>query len=228
MKKPSLPTLPAIPRIDFNTLAEDFRTLDPKDVGNWPLVPRVVVWIGLFIALLIAGWWFDWNGQLEALDAKVQEEARLKEDYLNKKKQAVNLEEHRRQLAEIDKSFGTLLKQLPNKSEMEALLIDINQAGLGRGLQFELFKPGSEATKDFYAELPITVAITGTYHDLGAFAADIAKLSRIVSLSELSLTVAKDQQLKLDGIALTYRYLDEEEVARQKKAKADQAKGAKK
>lgn len=218
------PSLPAMPKLDFKALAEDFRTLDPKDVGNWPLVPRVVILIGIFLALLAAGWWFDWNGQLEALDAKVMEEARLKEDFLNKKKQAVNLEEHRKQLAEIDKSFGALLKQLPNKSEMEALLIDINQAGLGRGLQFELFKPGTEAMKDFYAELPITIGITGTYHDLGAFAADIAKLSRIVALADVSLTIAKDQQLKLDGTALTYRYLDEAEVAQQKKAKAEQAK----
>jgi type IV pilus assembly protein PilO len=221
MKKPNLP---AMPKVDFQALVEEFRTLDPKDVGNWPLVPRVVILVGIFLALLAAGWWFDWNGQLEALDAKAKEEARLKDDYLNKKKQAVNLEEHRKQLAEIDKSFGALLKQLPNKSEMEALLIDINQAGLGRGLQFELFKPGTEATKDFYAELPITIGITGTYHDLGAFAADIAKLSRIVALADVSLTVAKDQQLKLDGTALTYRYLDEAEVAQQKKAKAEQAK----
>lgn len=228
MKKPSMPTLPVMPKVDFQALAEDFKTLDPKDVGNWPLVPRVIVLLGLFIALLVAGWWFDWNGQMETLDAKVQEEARLKDDYLNKKKQAVNLDEYRNQLAEIDKSFGALLKQLPNKSEMEALLIDINQAGLGRGLQFELFKPGTEAMKDFYAELPITIGITGTYHDLGAFAADIAKLSRIVSLADLSLIVSKDQQLKLDGTALTYRYLDEDELVKQRKAKAEQAKGAKK
>lgn len=224
MKKPNLPALPAMPKFDFKALAEDFRTLDPKDVGNWPLVPRVVILLGVFVALLAAGWWFDWNGQLEALDAKTKEEEQLKESYLNKKKQAVNLEEHRKQLAEIDKSFGALLKQLPNKSEMEALLIDINQAGLGRGLQFELFKPGTEAMKDFYAELPITIGITGTYHDLGAFAADIAKLSRIVALADVSLTVGKDQQLKLDGTALTYRYLDEAEVAQQKKAKSEQAK----
>lgn len=224
MKTPNLPALPAVPKVDFKALAEDFRSLDPKDVGNWPFVPKVVILAGLFVALLAAGWWFDWNGQLEQLDAKAQEEVRLKEDYLNKKKQAVNLDEHRKQLAEIDKSFGALLKQLPNKSEMEALLIDINQSGLGRGLQFELFKPGTEAAKDFYAELPITVGIIGTYHDLGAFAADIAKLSRIVSLADVSLTVTKDQQLKLDGTALTYRYLDEEEVAKQKKAKAEQAK----
>lgn len=224
MKTPSMPTLPKMPSVDLKALVEDFRTLDPKDVGNWPLAPRVVVLLCIFLALLAAGWWFDWNGQLEALDAKTQEESRLKDDYLNKKRQAVNLDEHRKQLAEIDKSFGALLKQLPNKSEMEALLIDINQAGLGRGLQFELFKPGTESVRDFYAELPIAVSITGSYHDLGAFAADIAKLSRIVALADVSLAVGKEQLLKLDGTALTYRYLDDEEVAKQRKAKAGQAK----
>lgn len=233
MKKPNLP---AMPSVDFKALAEDFRSLDPKDVGNWPLVPRAVVLVGLLAALLVAGWWLDWRNQLEGLESKAQQETKLKEEYLSKKKQAVNLDEHRKQLAEIDKSFGALLKQLPNKSEMEALLIDINQSGLGRGLQFELFKPGVETMKDFYAELPIQVRIIGSYHDLGAFAADIAKLPRIVSLTDVFIEVQKDQQTKLDGTALTYRYLDEDEVAKQKKVQAaakakaapQPAKGAKK
>ena len=186
--------------------------------------------LGVFAALLVAGWWFDWKSQLEELEGKQQQEVKLKDEYLDKKKQAVNLEEHRKQLAEIDKSFGALLKQLPNKAEMEALLIDINQAGLGRGLQFELFKPGKETTKDFYAELPITLKITGIYHDLGAFSADVAKLSRIVSLTNVAVVPDKGGQLKMDAIAMTYRYLDEEELAAQRRAKAAQAKakGAKK
>lgn len=230
MKKPNMPKMPAIPKIDFRALAEDFKSLDPKDIGTWPLLPRITVLLGLFLALLVGGWWVDWKSQLENLDGKRQQEAKLKEEYLDKKKQAVNLEEHRKQLAEIDKTFGALLKQLPNKAEMEALLIDINQAGLGRGLQFELFKPGKEVTKDFYAELPISLKITGSYHDLGAFSADVAKLSRIVSLTNVSVSPDKSGVLKMDATAMTYRYLDEEELAAQRRAKAaqDKAKGAKK
>ena len=230
MKKPSMPKIPAIPKIDFRALAEDFKALDPKDIGTWPVLPRATVLLGLFAALLVGGWWLDWKAQIEDLDAKRQQEAKFKDEYLDKKRQAVNLEEHRKQLADIDKSFGALLKQLPNKAEMEALLIDINQAGLGRGLQFELFKPGKETTKDFYAELPITLKITGSYHDLGAFAADVAKLSRIVSLTNVAVAPDKGALLKMDATAMTYRYLAEEELAAQRRAKAaqDKAKGAKK
>ena len=230
MKKPNLPSMPAVPKFDFRTLAEDCKSLDPKDIGTWPLLPRATVLLGLVAALLVGGWWLDWKSQLEDLDGKQQQEAKLKNEYLDKKKQAVNLEEHRKQLADIDKTFGTLLKQLPNKAEMEALLIDINQAGLGRGLQFELFKPGKETTRDFYAELPITLKITGTYHDLGAFSADVAKLSRIVSLTNVAVVPDKGAQLKMDAVAMTYRYLDEEELAAQRRAKTaqDKAKGAKK
>ncbi|HMM53515.1 MAG TPA: type 4a pilus biogenesis protein PilO [Candidatus Desulfobacillus sp.] len=217
----------AMPKIDFSSLAEDFRSLDPKDIGAWPLAPRAAVILGLFLVLLAAGWWFDWKSQIEELEARQQEEARLKTEYLDKKKQAVNLEEYRRQLAEIDKTFGSLLKQLPNKAEMEALLVDINQAGLGRGLQFELFKPGKEVMKDFYAELPITLKVTGGYHDLGAFAADVAKLPRIVSLTNIAVAPEKGAQLKMDATAMTYRYLDEEEMAAQRRAKAAQQKGGK-
>lgn len=224
MKKPNMPSMPTVPKFDFRTLAEDFKSLDPKDIGTWPLLPRVTMLLGVFAALLVAGWWFDWKSQLEELDGKQQQEAKLKDEYLDKKRQAVNLEEHRKQLAEIDKSFGALLKQLPNKAEMEALLIDINQAGLGRGLQFDLFKPGKETTKDFYAELPITLKITGIYHDLGAFSADVAKLSRIVSLTNVAVVPDKGGQLKMDAIAMTYRYLDEEELAAQRRAKTAQAK----
>lgn len=230
MKKPAMPKMPAVPKFDFKALAEDFRSLDPKDIGTWPLLPRVTVLLALFVALLVGGWWFDWKSQLEDLEGKQQQEEKLKSEFLDKKKQAVNLEEHRKQLAEIDKTFGALLKQLPNKAEMEALLIDINQAGLGRGLQFELFKPGNESTRDFYAELPITLKISGTYHDLGAFSADVAKLSRIVSLTNIAVVPDKGAQLKMDATAMTYRYLDEEELASQRRAKAAQskAKGAKK
>lgn len=230
MKKPNMPQMPAVPKIDFKALAEDFKSLDPKDIGTWPLLPRLSVLLGLFAGLLVGGWWVDWKSQIEDLEGKQQQEAKLKDEYLDKKRQTVNLEEHRKQLVEIDKSFGALLKQLPNKAEMEALLIDINQAGLGRGLQFDLFKPGRETARDFYAELPITLKITGNYHDLGAFAADVAKLSRIVSLTNLAVVPDKGGQLKMDATAMTYRYLDQEELAAQRRAKSaqDKAKGAKK
>lgn len=225
MQAPAMPKMPVLPKFNLGAMVEDFKSLDPKDVGSWPVLPRGAVLLALFAAVLAAGWWFDWKGQMEDLEQKQQQEAKLKEEFLTKKKQAVNLEEHRKQLAEIDRSFGSLLKQLPNKSEMEALLIEINQAGLGRGLQFELFKPGTELMKDFYAELPITLKLIGSYHDLGAFAGDIAKLSRIVILTNVAVDGAKDQTLKLEAIANTYRYLDDEEVAKQKREKAAKAKG---
>ena len=149
----------------------------------------------------------------------------MRTTFLDKKKQAIDLEAYRKQLADIEKSFGTLLKQLPSKSEMEALLTDINQAGLGRGLQFELFKPAaSETVSEFYAELPITIRVTGSYHDMGAFASDISKLSRIVLLNDVNLALSgKDGGLTMDAVAKTYRYLDEEEIAKQKKSAKDKA-----
>jgi len=211
--------LPEIPKVDFAAMIDEFRFLDSRDIGNWPRYPRIVALLALFLALLFAGWWFDWSAQLEEMDNKQKQEVTLKEEFLNKKKQAVNLEEYRKQLAEIDRSFGTLLKQLPNKEGMESLLVDINQAGLGRGLQFELFKPGNESVKDFYAELPIQLRVTGSYHDLGQFAGDVAKLSRIVTLSELSLSAGQGGVLNLDAVATTYRYLDTEEMAKVKAAK---------
>jgi type IV pilus assembly protein PilO len=215
----------SLPKVDFQSIADDFRFMNPNDPGAWPLIPKVTVLVGLFVAIVAAGWWFVWSDQLLDLETKGREEETLKQQFLDKKRQAVNLDLYVQQLAEIDRSFGALLKQLPDKSEIEALLIEINQAGLGRGLQFELFKPGQEQIKDFYAELPITVKINGGYHDFGAFAADIAKLPRIVTLNNISIAPIKDGGLlTLDATTKTFRYLDEEEVARQKKA----AQGAKK
>ena len=218
----------SLPKFDMQGLIQDFKTLDPKDPGAWPLLPRVVILVGVFAALLGTAWWFGWNPQLGELEAKRQQEQKLKDEWLNKKKQAINLEEHRKQLAEIDNSFGALLRQLPSKAEMETLLVDINQAGLGRGLQFELFKPGSETAKDFYAELPITIKLLGNYRDLGSFTGDIAKLSRIVTLNDLDIAAGKDNTLSMTTVAKTFRYLDEDEVARIKREKAAQNKGAKK
>jgi type IV pilus assembly protein PilO len=230
MKKPTLTSGNAkfeLPKVDFQAIAEDFRALDPKDPGLWPLAPRIVILAGMFMALVAAAAWFGWQVQYEELDAKRQEEVKLKDDWLAKKQQAVNLEAYRNQLVEIERSFGALLKQLPNAAEMESLLVDINQAGLGRGLQFELFKPGSEAVKDFYAELPITVNLTGSYHDFGSFAGDIAKLPRIVTLNDINVVQGKSgDALTLSTTAKTFRYLDEDEMASRKKQ--EKAKGAKK
>lgn len=215
----------SLPKINFQDILDDFRYLNPNDPGAWPLVPKIAVLLGLFVAILVAGWWFVWSDQLTELETKQREEETLRQQYLDKKRQAVNLDLYTQQLAEIDRSFGALLKQLPNKSEIEALLIEVNQAGLGRGLQFELFRPGQEQIKDFYAELPIAVKINGSYHDFGAFAADIAKLPRIVTLNNISITPVKEGGiLSLDATTKTFRYLDEEEIAKQKKP----AQGAKK
>ncbi|MBK7955231.1 MAG: type 4a pilus biogenesis protein PilO [Candidatus Accumulibacter sp.] len=219
-----------LPTIDFKALVRDFQGLNPRDVGAWPLLPRVTVLVGLLLVILFAGWWFLWAEQLESLDSKQQAEVRLRDEFVVKKKQAVNLDLYIQRLDEIDRSFGALLKQLPNKSEVESLLVEINQAGMGRGLQFDLFRPGAEQIKDFYAELPISVRLTGSYHDFGAFAGDIGKLSRIVTLNNILITAnpqSKDGTLVMDAITKTFRYLDEEELAAKKKA-AQAAKDAKK
>lgn len=221
----SSPAFKKLSEIRFDRIAQDFRQLDPNDPGLWPLAPRIAALAGLLIVLLGAAWWFDWKTQGEELDQKLQEESQLKEEWVGKKRQAVNLDEHRKQLAEIDRQFGALLKQLPSKTEMENLLIDVNQAGLGRGLQFELWKPGSEQMRDFYAEVPVAIRITGNYHDIGNFVGDVAKLPRIVTLNDIALETAKDGGLKMDAVALTYRYLDDAEIAKQRRDKAAQTKG---
>jgi type IV pilus assembly protein PilO len=215
--------------VNLNQYLEEFRQLNPKDPGTWPLVPKIVVLLAILILIPVAGFFLDTQGQLEQLEAGRAQEKKLKDDYLNKKRLAVNLDLYKQQLREIDTQFGALLKQLPNKSQMDALLVDINQAGLGRGLQFELFKPAvSETSREFYNELPIQVKVTGTYHDMGAFASDVGQLSRIVTLNEVSMDVAKDGALVMDTVARTFRYLDEEEVAASRKQKAAVKKGAKK
>ena len=205
---------------------DDLRRLDPKKIGNWPLGPKLGALAALLIIILFASYWFDWQYQMEELDGHRTKEAELRQTFLQKKRQAINLEAYRKQLDDIEKSFGALLKQLPSKSEMDALLTDINQAGLGRGLQFELFKPAAtENISEFYAELPIQVKITGGYHDFGAFATDISKLSRIVTLNDIGMATMKDGLITMDAVAKTFRYLDDEEIANQRKAAKAQAKG---
>jgi type IV pilus assembly protein PilO len=202
---------------------EDFRRLNPRDIGSWPALPKLGALFILLLLLVFAGYWFDWQSQLDELARDRIKEQDLRTAFLDKKKQAVNLEAYRKQLAEIEESFGEMLKQLPNKSEMEALLTDINQAGLGRGLQFELFRPApAETRSEFYAELPITIKLAGNYHDIGAFASDISQLSRIVTLNDIALSTSKSG-LTLDAVAKTFRYLDDSEVAAQRKTARDAA-----
>lgn len=203
-------------KVDFERLSQDFRGLDPNDPGVWPVAPRVAVFVGLLIITVALAWWFDWRGQVALLEQRQGEEVQLRQDWASKKRLAVNLLEYRRQLEETDRQFGALLKQLPNRAEMDSLLADINQAGLGRGLQFELFKPGPDVVKDFYAEMPIDVRIIGSYHDLGQFASDVAQMPRIVTLSNIAMDKQDDQILKLEAKAITYRYLDDEELAQQR------------
>jgi len=208
---------------------DQFKNLNTRDPGSWPALPKLILLLALLAGILVAAYFFDWQGQIEQLDAGRAQEVQLKEQYKDKKRQAVNLDLYRQQLREIDSSFGALLKQLPNKSQMEALLVDINQAGLGRGLQFDLFRPApQENVKEFYAELPITLKMIGNYHDMGAFASDIGQLPRIVTLNDINLNVGKDGTLTMDTVAKTFRYLDDEEVATQRAAAKGATKAAKK
>jgi type IV pilus assembly protein PilO len=200
---------------------DDIRRLNIRDVGNWPLLPKAAVLLLIFLVIIAAGAFFDWKDQYDSLDTERQEETKLREQYTTKKAKAVNFDLYVQQLKEIEQSFGALLKQLPNKSEMDALLTDINQAGLGRGLQFELFKPAvQERLADFYAELPISVKITGNYHDMGAFASDIAQLPRIVTLNDVAISNEKGV-LSMEAVAKTFRYLDDDEIAKQRRVTKD-------
>jgi type IV pilus assembly protein PilO len=200
-------------------LIEQFKNLNMRDPGAWPPLPKAMLLMAILAGVLFGGYMLDWQGQLEELDAGAAAEVKLKDDYVNKQRQAINLDLYRQQLREIDSSFGALLRQLPNRSQMDALLVDINQAGLGRGLLFDLFKPApAEIKREFYAELPVTLKLNGSYHDMGHFASDIGQLSRIVTLNDIALTAAKDGTLTMDTVAKTFRYLDEEEVAAQNRA----------
>jgi len=215
--------------VNFNAIVEEFKRTNWKDPGTWHFAPKILVLLAVLAGLPVAGFFADTQTQIDELERGQNEEAKLKLDYVDKKKQAVNLDLHRQQLREIDTQFGALLRQLPNKSQMDALLVDINQAGLGRGLQFELFRPAaSESAKEFYAELPITVKVVGTYHDMGAFASDVGQLSRIVTLNDVSIQTDKGGVLSMDATARTFRYLDDEEVAAQRKSQAGKKGPAKK
>ena len=211
---------------------DDFKNLNPKNPGGWPWLVKLVVYIALFAGVVAAGALLDWQDQWESLGNAKQEEEKLKETFLAKKQQAINLDLIRKQLTDTQESFGALLKQLPSKSEMDALLTDINHAGLGRGLQFELFRPGGEKVVGSFAEQPITIKVTGNYDDIGKFSSDIAMLPRIVTLHDVAINpiggkTPAELMLSMDATAKTFRYLDEAEMAAQKQA-AEPAKGKKK
>jgi type IV pilus assembly protein PilO len=200
---------------------DELKRLNPRDIGIWPLPAKVGAVILLFLLLLGAAVYFGWSPQYDELEAKEKQEVVLRQEYTLKKGQAINLDLYAQQLKEVEQQFGALLRQLPSKSEMDALLSDINQAGLGRGLQFELFKPSVERLQDFYAELPVDLRVTGSYHDIGAFASDVSQLSRIVTLNDIAITNRdpKETTLTMEAVAKTFRYLDDEEVSKQRKAK---------
>jgi len=206
----------------------DINKLDLKTLADWPLPSKLAAFALLCVAIVAAGWWFDWRGGMEKLGAAKQKEVELRSVFTTKKNQAINLDAYTKQLADIEQAFGALLKQLPNKQEMDALITDVNQAGLGRGLQFELFKPAAETLSEFYAETPINVKVTGGYHDIAAFVSDVSKLSRIVTLQNIALVPAKDGGLNMDAVVKTYRYLDEEELIARKQAEIEAKEAASK
>jgi type IV pilus assembly protein PilO len=212
------------------TFIEELKNVDPKTPGSWPWLVKITAFVAMFFVVIAAGAVLDWQGEWDNLQNVRQQEEKLRDSYLVKKKEAINLDIIKKQLIDTQQSFGALLKQLPNKSEMDALLTDINQAGLGRGLQFELFKPGPEVATGVFTEQPITIKVTGNYDDLGKFSSDISQLPRIVTLNDISITAdSKVAGLSMDAVARTYRYLDEDELAAQKKAaKANDKKAAKK
>jgi type IV pilus assembly protein PilO len=210
--------------------ASQFRGLNAREPGQWPTLPKLAAWVGAALLVVVAGWFAVLTGVADELQAERDREPTLKSDYRGKLAQAVNLTELRKQKLQVQEYVTQLEKQLPGKAEMDALLSDINQAGLGRGLQFELFRPGQVEVKEYYAELPITIRVTGRYHDIGAFAADVANLSRIVTLHNLNIAAAQKDtsgNLAMDATARTYRYLDTTEVDAQRRA-ASKAAGAKK
>lgn len=233
MAKVSKSTI-ALPKlsVDFAAVGarvtDQFKGLNPNDPSKWPLLPRSLLLFATVLIVAVAGWFLWLSGEKELLTTAEQEEVKLKDDFTKKYAQAVNLDTLRRQREQVRQYVLQLEKQLPSKAEMDALLSDINQAGIGRGLQFELFQPGSVAVKEYYAELPITVKVTGRYHEMASFTGDIANLSRIVTLNNLTIAAGKDSgSLVMDATAKTFRYLDPEEVIAQRKTQAGQA-GAKK
>jgi type IV pilus assembly protein PilO len=204
--------------MDMNFI-EDFKNIDPRKPGSWPWLVKIAAFAAMFFVVIALGAFFDWQDQYNNLTQVKEEEVKLRETFLAKKQEAINLDIIKKQLIDTQQSFGALLKQLPSKSEMDALLTDINQAGLGRGLQFELFKPSAEVATGVFTEQPIAIKVSGNYDDLGNFASDISQLPRIVTLNDVSILPAATSAagLMMEATAKTYRYLDEDELAAQKR-----------
>ena len=212
--------------VNLNAFIEDFKHLNPKDPGTWPALPKLAAWLAILAAIPAAGFFLDTQSQIEELEKDQGTEKTLKEDYVKKKKEAINLDLYRQQLREIETQSASLVRQLPGRGQMDALLVDINQAGIERGLQFELFRPApAEAQRGFYAERPIQLKVVGNYHDMGAFAADVGQLPRIVTLNDVLIQATKDGTLTMEATARTFRYLDEGEVAAQRKTTQAAKKG---
>jgi type IV pilus assembly protein PilO len=208
-------------------IASQFEGLQGRHPGLWPLAPRLLCAAGVMVGVLVAGYFLYWSGQFEEQETLAAQEQTLRTDYRSKMAQAINLEALEAQQQQVNRYVERLEKQLPSKAEMAALLSDINQAGIGRGLQFELFRPGQVVVRDYYAELPIDIKVTGSYHDIGEFAADMAKMPRIVTLNNLALSTGKDGVLSLDAVAKTFRYLDQDELDQQSQARKKKKKEAK-
>lgn len=205
----------------------DLNNIDPKDLASAPAPVRAVILVIVFIAIIAAGWFLVWSDAKKELDKVGREEEALRKEFTTKKGEAIHFDAYKRRLTEIEQSLDALLRQLPDRSQMDALLTDINQAGVGRGLEFDLFRPGSETLSDYYATLPVTIKVVGAYHDMGGFLNDLAKLPRIVTIHDLALTPSKEGNLGMDARIQTYRYLDEAEQTAAKKSKQDAAKKAK-
>ncbi len=202
----------------------DINNLDLKDITSAPAPVKALILLILFIIILAAGWYLVWADAFKNLEAARAEEQTLRQSFVAKKGQVFHYEAHKRQLEEVEQSLAAMLRQLPDRSQMDALLADINQVGVGRGLEFELFRPGVEALADFYATLPVAIKVTGTYHDIGGFVSDLAKMPRIVTLHDVALSPGKDERLSMDARVQTYRYLDESELAAAKKLKRAEGK----
>lgn len=207
---------------------EDFNQIDPKNMGSLPLSVKAVILGALFVILVAAGYWLMWRPAMEELEQASQKEEKLRGVFMTKKKEAINLPIYKQQMVEIERTFGTLLRQLPDKSQIDGLLTDINQAGLEVGLEFELFKPGPERRAEFYADKPISIKVMGSFYELGAFAQNIAKLSRIVKLEDMAIVPGKDGKLTVSAVARTFRYLDSSEMPPAKSAKKNKKRSKKK
>lgn len=204
--------------MNINEFAEQLQNLDPNNIGNWPVPVRVLIVLSVVAAVLVAGYYLDTQDQRVDLERAQKTEVTLKSDFEKKQAKAANLEAYKAQMVEMEESFGTMLRQLPSKTEVADMLVDITQTGLASGLEFELFKPLAEIRKEFYAELPISIKVNGNYHSLGKFVSGMAALPRIVTLHDIAITAGKAGVLSMSATGKTYRYLDDEEIAAGKKS----------